>query len=190
MNNKPSQNKNTKKSSRSSIKLETARRIVIFSIATLILGCAQCSFFPMLDICKRTPDLIMGLILAVCLCDNEKSGMIVAIGAGFFVDAIGGSTIALSPIIYFIYAAIIGAVSQKVLKSFPTFMLILLPSLLYRALCTAGLSLLLKTATLSGSFLVDTLLIEMISTFIFCLPVYFLINLVTKPLKTHKKFSF
>ena len=190
MNDRPSQNRTKKKSSRSNIKLETTRRIVIFSAAILILGCAQCSFFPMLNICKRTPDLIMGLILAVCLCDNEKSGMIVGIGAGFFVDAIGGSAIALSPLLYFIYAAIIGAISQKVLKSFPTFVLILLPSLLYRALCTTGLSLVLGTATLSGRFLVDTLLLEMISTFIFCLPVYFLINLVTRPLRTHKRFSF
>ena len=190
MNDKNSQNRSKKKSARSNIKLETARRIVIFSIATLILGCAQCSFFPMLDICKRTPDLIMGLILAVCLCDNAKSGMIVAIGAGFFVDAIGGSAVALSPILYFTYAAIIGAISEKVLKSFPTFMLILLPSLLYRALCTTALTLILGTTTLSGRFLVDTLLLEMISTFIFCLPVYFLINLVTLPLRTHKRFSF
>ena len=185
-----SQKRSKKRASRSNIKLETARRIVIFSIATLILGCAQCSFFPMLDICKRTPDLILGLILAVTLCDNEKSGMILAIGAGFFVDAIGGGTVALSPLIYFIYAAIIGAISNKVLKSFPTFMLILLPSLLYRAVWTALLSLLLGTATLRGTFLVDTVLLEMLSTFIFCLPVYFLINLVTKPLRTHKKFSF
>ena len=116
--------------------------------------------------------------------------MILAIGAGFFVDAIGGGAIAVSPLIYFIYAAVIGAISEKVLKSFPTFMLILLPSLLWRAFCTAVLAIVSSTATLSGSFLVDTLLLEMISTFIFCLPIYFLINLATAPLRTHKRFSF
>lgn len=188
----PNQNpkRNKKRGSRSNIKLETARRIVIFSIATLLLGCAQCSFFPMLDICKRTPDLIMGFILAVCLCDNGKSGMIVAIGAGFFVDAIGGGSIAISPLLYFIYAAIVCAISEKVLKSFPTYMLILLPSMLWRAACTTVLSLIAGTATLSGAFLVDTLLLEMLSTLIFCIPLYFLINLATKPLRTHKRFSF
>ena len=186
----PKQSRAKKKSAGSNIKLETARRIVIFSIATLILGCAQCSFFPMLNICKRTPDLILGLILAVCLCDGAKSAMILAIGAGFFVDAIGGGAIAVSPLLYFIYAAVIGAISEKVLKSFPTFMLILLPSLLWRAFCTAVLAIVSNTATLSGNFLVNTLLFEMISTFIFCLPIYFLINLATAPLRTHKRFSF
>ena len=191
MNERPtSQKKNKKRGARSRIKLETARRIVIFSISVLLLGCAQCSFFPMLDICKRTPDLIMGLILATALCDGSKSAMVLSIGAGFFIDAIGGGTLAISPLLYFIYAAIIGAISEKVLKSFPTFLLLLLPSLLYRALCTTLLSLLAGTAAMNGTFLVDTLLLEMLSTFICCLPVYFLVNLATIPLRTHKKFSF
>ena len=186
----PSPKKSRKRGLRSNFKLETLRRIVIFSLATLVLGSAQSSFFPMLEICKRTPDLMLGLILAVALCDNEKSAMILSIGAGVFVDAIGGGAIAISPILYFTYAAVIGAVSQKVLKSFPAFMLLLLPSLLYRAICTIILTAIAGTASISGAFLVGTVLLEMLSTFIFCLPVYFLVNLITKPLDSHKKFSF
>ncbi len=186
----PPKRKNKKRNPISNMRLETAKRILIFSVATLILGSAQCSFFPMLDICKRTPDLIMGLILATALCDGGKSAMILAIGAGFFTDAIGGSSIALSPLIYFVYAAVIGAISEKVMKSFPTFLLLLLPSLLYRALSTTAMCLILQTARINGTFIYDTLVLEMISTFIFCLPIYFIMNLATKPLKTHKKFSF
>ena len=172
------------------MRLETAKRILIFSIATLILGSAQCSFFPMLDICKRTPNLILGLILATALCDGGKTAMVLSIGAGFFIDAIGGASIAISPLIYFIYAAIIGAISEKVMKSFPTFLLLLLPSLLYGAISTSANCLLLGTARINGFFIYDTLVLEMISTFICCIPIYFIINLATKPLKTHKKFSF
>ncbi len=191
MNNKtPPQRKNRKASPLAKVRLETAKRIIIFSIATLILGSAQCSFFPMLDICKRTPDLMMGLILAVALCDGAKSAMILAIGAGFFIDAIGGSSISLSPLLYFIYAAVIGAICDKVMKSFPSFLLLLLPSLVYRALCTSFMCIILGTARINGAFVYDTLVLEMISTFIFCLPIYFIMNLATKPLRTHKKFSF
>lgn len=191
MNNKiPPQRKSKKKNPLANVKLDTTKRIVIFSIATLILGSAQCSFFPMLDVCKRTPDLMMGLILAVALCDGAKSAMILAIGAGFFIDAIGGSSISLSPLLYFIYAAVIGAICEKVMKSFPTFLLLLLPSLIYRALCTSFMCIILETAQINGAFVYDTLVLEMISTFIFCLPIYFIMNLSTKPLKTHKKFSF
>ena len=185
-----SQNNNGRKiqAPRVNIKLETAKRIVIFSIATLILGTAQCSFFSLLKICPRTPDLILGLILAVALCDNPKSAMALSVGAGFFIDAIGGGSFALSPIIYFTYAAIIGAISQKFLKRFPSFVLLLLPSLLYRAVATFLLAL-LNNGALSSGFIV-TLLLEALCTLILCLPIYPLINLATKPLSSHTRFKF
>ena len=177
------------KAPRVNIKLETTKRIIIFSIATLILGTAQCSFFSALDICPRTPDLIMGLILAVALCDNAKSAMALSVGAGFFIDAVGGCGFSLSPIIYFSYAVIIGMASQKMLKSFPAYLLLLLPSLLYRAAATAALAIINNSATIGGELLV-TLLLEALCTFILCLPVYPIINLATRPLSSRKKFSF
>jgi hypothetical protein len=187
-NHPPKNKRNRFQAPKINIKLETTKRIVIFSIATLLIGTAQCSFFPMLDICPRTPDLIMALILATALCDNAKSAMILAIGAGFFIDAIGATSFALSPMIYFIYAVIIGAVSQKFLKSFPSFALLLLPSLLYRALATT-IMFFLTNGALSGGLFV-TLLLEAICTFVVGLAIYPLINLATKPLSSHKKFSF
>ena len=177
------------KAPRVNIKLETTKRIIIFSIATLIFGTAQCSFFSALDICPRTPDLIMGLILAVALCDNAKSAMALSVGAGFFIDAVGGCGFSLSPIIYFTYAVIIGIASQKMLKGFPAFILLLLPSLLYRAAATTTLAIINNNASIGGELLV-TLLLEALCTFVFCLPVYPLINLATKPLSSRKKFSF
>lgn len=173
---------------RVNLKIETAKRIAIFSIATLILGTAQCSFFPLLEICPRTPDLIMGLILATALCDNAKTAMALSVGAGFFVDAVGGGAFALSPILYFIYAIIIGAASQKVLDSFPAFVLLLLPSLLFRAASTTILMLLYNGA-LGGSF-VTTIALEALCTFLLCLPIYPLMTLATKPLSSRTRFKF
>lgn len=174
---------------RINIKPETTKRIIIFTLATLILGTAQCSFFSILNICPRIPDLIMGLVLAAALCDNPKTAMALSVAAGFFVDAIGGGSFALSPIIYFIYAAIIGSVSQKFLKTFPSFLMLLLPSLLYRALMTTLLALLNNGFSLGGGFAL-TLLLEALCTLILCLPIYPIINLATKPLSSHTKFKF
>lgn len=190
-NNSRPQNRRTPKRSslvRGRIRLETSKRIIIFSIATLILGCAQCSFFSVLNICPRTPDLILGLILAVALCDNDRSAMALAVGAGFFIDAIGGGRFALSPLIYFIYAVIISIASQKMLKSFPSFVLLLLPSLLYRAIATTAMTL-IYGMPLNGNTVI-TLLLEALCTFILCLPIYPIMALATKPLSTHKRFSF
>lgn len=172
-----------------SVRLETLKRIAIFSIATLILGTAQCSFFSVLNICPRTPDLIIGLILAAALCDNVRTAMALSVGAGFFIDAVGGGAFSLSPVIYFGYAVIISLASQKMLKSFPSFVILLLPSLLYRAAATTVLSL-VSGSTALGTSLAVTLLLEALCTFVLCLPVYPLINLATKPLLSHKKFSF
>lgn len=177
------------KAPRVNIRLETAKRIIIFSIATLILGTAQCSFFSTLDICPRTPDLIMGLILAIALCDNAKSAMALSVGAGFFIDAIGGCGFSLSPIIYFAYAVIIGVASQKMLKGFPAFVLLLLPSLLYRAAATTLLTIINHNVAIDGAFAI-TLLLEALCTLVFCLPIYPLINLAAKPLSSRKRFSF
>lgn len=188
----------TEKNSRTGIKnrlprvnmrAETLKRILIYSISTLLLGTAQCSFFSLLDICPRTPDLILGLILAVTLCDSERSAMALAVGAGFFIDTLGGSGLFLSPIIYFVYALIIGRLARKMLPSFPSFLLLLLPSLLYRAAVTVAMSLLTKSAALGASLLI-TVLLEALTTLVLCLPIYFLIKLATKILSTHKKFSF
>ena len=90
--------------------------------------------------------------------------------------------------IYFIYAVIIGTASQKFLKSFPSFALLLLPSLLYRALATTVMFFLTNGALYSG--LIVTLLLEALCTFVIGLAVYPLVSLATKPLSSHKKFSF
>lgn len=171
------------------MRIETVKRILIFSASTLILGTAQCSFFSTLNICPRTPDLILGLVLAVMLCDGERSAMALAVGAGFFIDAIGGSALFLSPIIYFLYALIIGRLAKKMLASFPSFLLLLLPSLLYRAAVTVIMSLITGSATL-GAGLLFTVLLEALTTFLLCLPIYPLIKLATRILSSHKKFSF
>ena len=77
---------------------ELLKRIVIYGLLTLLLGSAQCSFFPLLNICPSTPDLIMGMLLGIILIDSDKSAAVVAVAAGFFIDAIGGGAIALSPL--------------------------------------------------------------------------------------------
>lgn len=173
--------------SASNVKIETIRRIIIFTTATLILGAAQCSFFPLIKICPRTPDLILGLILATALCDNTKTALVLSVGAGFFIDAIGGGVFAFSPLIYFIYAVIISTASQKFLKSFPAFVVLLIPSMFYRAAITTGLTFLNSGSITKG--IVPTLLLEALCTFILCLPLYPIITLAAIPLFTRKKYK-
>ena len=166
------------------------RRIIIYGILILILGCLQCAFFPFLKVCPATPDLIMGALLGIALLDSPTSAAVTSVCAGFFIDAIGGAGIALSPLIYLFYVLVISAFSGKVLKSFFSYILLLLPSLIYRAAVTY-VSISAKTGALALlPELRQIILPEAISTALFCLPVYFLVKLCVKPIGSHGRFTF
>ena len=168
----------------------TTKRIVIFGIMTLLLGCAQCAFFPMLSICPGTPDLIMGMLLAIALIDGAKSAAVVAVCAGFFMDAIGSYGLSLSPLIYFLFVLFISLFSGKVLKSFASYLLLLIPSLIYRGAATYLCLLLRYLAIPPTSALTQIILPEALTTGLLCLPLYFIVKLCSRPLETHGRFSF
>ena len=170
--------------------VNTVRRIIIYGVCILILGCAQCAFFPVLKICPATPDLIMGMLLAITLLDGPVSAAVAAIGAGFFIDAVGGAGLALSPLIYLLYVFTISVFSGKMLKSFFSFIILLLPTLIYRAAATyICFSLNIGALAPLGCF-EKIILPEAISTALLCLPVYFIIKLCTRMLDNHSRFTF
>ena len=74
------------------------KRVLLFGLLALLLATAQCSFFAELHICPATPDLILSLTVAVLLLDSVYSATVVAIGAGFLVDALGATSLFLSPL--------------------------------------------------------------------------------------------
>ena len=147
------------------------KRIAIYSVLTLLLGSAQCSFFPLLKICPSTPDLIMGLILAVMLIDSERSAAVLAICAGFFIDAIGGGALALSPIIYLLFVLFAGSFSRKMLTSFASYAILMMPMLSFGSV--AGV-----------------IFPELLCTALLCLPLYAIVKICASPLETHTKFTF
>lgn len=168
------------------------RRLIIYGLMTLILGSAQCAFFPMLDFCPATPDLIMGMLLAIALIDSIKSAAITAVCAGFFMDAIGSVGLAISPVVYFLFVLAVGALSGKVLKSFASFALLLVPTAIYRGAVTLlcytvklGANIAISTDTLTG-----IILPEMITTFLLCLPIYFIVKLCSGAFANHSRFTF
>ncbi len=181
---------NKRDTGRSLFSQNTVKRILIYGIITLVLASAQCAFFPILDICPRTPDLIMGMLLAIALLDGEKSAAVCAVAAGFFIDALGSSFLALSPLIYLVFVAFISIFTKKVLKSLASYLLLLMPMLVYRAAATY-LCILITEGTLPAPWVfVDILLPEAIATGLLCIPVYFILKLCSGALLTHSRFTF
>jgi cell shape-determining protein MreD len=169
---------------------ELLKRIVIYGLLTLLLGSAQCSFFPLLNIVPSTPDLIMGMLLGIILIDSDKSAAVVAVAAGFFLDAIGGGAIALSPLVYCLFVLFISLFSRKMLTSFASFALLMIPALLYRGLATAVCMAIDRRALVPIAELFSVIGPELLCTAIICLPLYFAVKLCAIPLETHSKFTF
>ena len=170
--------------------IELLKRLLVYGIATLVLGSLQCAFFPFLDFCPATPDLILTMIIAIALLDSPKSAAICAVACGFFIDAIGGAGIAFSPLIYFLTVLTVSFFTEKILKGLPAFLLLLIPTLLCRAastyLCIAATYRVLPSA----SVLTEIILPEAVCTAIFAIPVYFVVKLCNIPLQSHGKFNF
>lgn len=169
---------------------ELIKRIIIYGLLTLLLGSAQCSFFPLLDICPSTPDLIMGMLLAIALIDSDKSAAVTALAAGFFIDAVGGGAIALSPLIYCIFVLFISLFSAKMLTSLPSYILLMIPALLYRGAATALCMAIEGRGMPPVSEILATVAPELICTALLCIPLYFIVKLAAIPLETHSKFTF
>ena len=169
---------------------EILKRILIYSLLTLFLGCIQCAFFPLLDFCPQTPDLVLVMLVAIALLDGPTAAMICSVGAGFFVDAIGASGFAFAPLIYFLTVALVSLFTGKILKSFPSYILLLVPTLLCRA--TATLICLLVTGGAIPLFTATKLILlpEMVCTALSAVPIYFLVKLCCMPLRSHGKFTF
>ena len=166
------------------------RRIIVYTALFFFLGVAQCSFFSRLKPFGATPDVVLGGICAVLMLDNKKSAAVCAIAAGYFVDALGAVPPSFSPLFYLACVALIGYLSDKFMPSFASFAMLMLPASLLRAVFTyLNLLITMGKAASFGAAITSVMLPEMISTFVVCLPIYFLVKLCMLPIGTKGRFE-
>ena len=164
------------------------RRLIIYSILVIVLTTAQCSFFASLHILPATPDLALGLVVCVLLFDSVQAASAVAIGTGVLLDALGTSGFFLSPLVYFAVCLILFLPASKMLPRFLSFCVLLLPSLVLRALFTALCMTLYLGRLPTLSLLGHTALWELLMTALFCLPLYPVFRLCRRPLSARRAF--
>ena len=148
------------------------RRIAVYGACLLLLSVAQCSFFARLRFLPATPDLILGFAVAVTLLDSRKSGIAVAIAGGFWIDALGGVGVSLSPILYVAVAVLVSFPAQKMLPRFFSWLILMLPATLCDALYGA-----LRLWLRMGAYPIREALLEILlpmigCTLLFCAPLY------------------
>lgn len=165
------------------------RRIIIYAIAFFILGILQCAFFSRLKPFGATPDLLLGGICAVMLLDDKKAAAVCAVGAGYFIDALGAVPPSFSPLFYLLCVASVGMVTDKLMPGLASFLLSVLPAALLGAVRTY-VSMWVSFSALPPLTGVWTVLLrELAATVLFCIPVYFVIKLCTVPIDAKGRFS-
>lgn len=163
------------------------RRIIVFGLVAFFLGILQCSFFSRLKPFGAVPDIILGSLCAIIMLDNKKSGAVYAVAAGYFIDAIGAVPPSFSPVFYLLCVVALGMISEKMMPRFVSFAVLMLPAALLRAVFTyLNMCIALSDSPPFGIFL-RTALPEMLCTYLFCLPVYFLIKLCMYPIHLDRK---
>ena len=169
---------------------EILKRVIIYGLLILVTASIQCSFFPALHICPATPDLLLGLVAAITLLDSRKSATVTAVAAGVVADSLGGSGYSLSPLYYLLAALLLGALAEKVLPVFPSFAMILIPTLLIRGGYTLLCIFITYGSAPLGYTLKSILLPEALCTLLLCLPLWALVKLCSAPLGSRNKFTF
>ena len=166
------------------------RRILIYSIAIFFLGIFQCAFFSRLKPFGATPDLILCAVCAVLLIDDKNTALVCAVGGGYFIDAIGAIPPCFSAIVYVIAVALTATLAQKLLARIPSYLILLLPASLTRAVFTYVSICLTYGSIAPASALTSVIFPEILATLVFAIPVYLLIKLCYLPIRARNQFSF
>lgn len=165
------------------------KRIIIYGITFFILGVAQCSFFNELSFLSATPNIILGAVAAVSLLDSQRSAAVCGIAAGFMIDALGGTGISISPIALLCVALLCSEIARKILPTFISWVILLVPASLVGSVFTmANIFLLVGRFQISSVFK-SILLPEFILTVIFSIPLFFIIKLCVRLADAKNKFK-
>ena len=163
------------------------RRFFVFLPVIFILAVAECSFFAQLYFIPATPDLMLGLVVAVAMLDSQHSATVCGIGAGFVIDSIGSTGISFSPLFYMLCGAFCALLAKKMLPSFLSWVVELAIFSAVKGIYTlAGVYYSWSGAPIA-TVLLRTVLPEMICTFIVCLPIFFVVKLCMIPIDSQRR---
>ncbi len=161
---------------------ERAKRSTLYGVIFFFIAILQCSFFSGLDFLPAVPCLTIGAVAVIALQDDIEAALIAGIIGGVITDALGGTGIYLSPVLYLAAALAVGLLAKKMMVSFLSYI-----ALLPIACVLRGMFTLLEIYIYRGDIawkatLLGTVLPELLLTFVLALPLYPIIRICTKPL--------
>ena len=162
------------------------KRLCLYSAMIFLAVVAEKAFFATLDYLPAPPDLVIGIVCGVALMDKRENALVCSLVGGVMTDALGGETVYLSPLVYFLLAIILTAFSKKMLKRYPSYLALLGIATVFRGAYTLGMCILLgKMGFLPA--LARCALPKIISTAVLCLPMYLAVRPASKAFSMGRK---
>ena len=156
----------------------TWRYILLVGVLLLLAAILQVSFFARFRLMGATPDLMIVTVLCLAFFGGRHMGAVVGIAAGFLIDALGGTGIVLSPLLYLLVGYLAGHYaaggSQRGLIRYLPYLGV---TLIARAATTAILTVMTHGSLFFGELMLYTLLPEMLNTALAGLALYFPLRL-------------
>jgi len=157
------------------------RAVIIYGILIFAFSVLQSSFFSKLTFFGAIPNIMIIFVVGTALYEGERTGAVVGIAAGVFIEAMSGMGLPVMPLFLFLVGYFCGIIAKEF--SNEGFVLYLI-YMFVACLCGAGITL-IQTAMFSDNFNLPQILGKIIVpefayTFILSLPCWFLFRLIKK----------
>ena len=83
-------------------------KVIVLALLLVFFCLLQTTFFTRFRIFNSVPDLILPMVVAVAISENEKWASIFGLVAGIIIDALSGSALVLLPLLYVLVGYIAG----------------------------------------------------------------------------------
>lgn len=91
------------------------RKSVVWGIWLFLLAVLQTSFFSVIRVFGAVPDLVLPAVITIAIYDRERMGTVAGIMGGYIADALGGTGLSLSPLVYMLCGIIVALLAYSAL---------------------------------------------------------------------------
>ena len=162
------------------IRPERIKRVVIYGLLLLLLAAAQCSFFGQLNFLPAIPDLLLCALVAILLRESGATAAVFGMAGGLLLDATGAVGVSIRPLFYFLVAALLGVMAEKMLPSFWSWLFLMLPALLLRGGFTFAEHLIFLKGFSALAVLRQVILPDLLLTLLVGIPLYGIVSLCAR----------
>lgn len=166
------------------------KKSIVWIIYLFIIAILQTTLAARYRLFDAVPDLVLPAIISVALLDGERTGTISGIAGGIIIDALGGSWLSLSPLVYMLCSVAVAILTHYFLRrDFISWFF----SCAFALAFSTGISVInlyssVNTDFIKGSLIFEKILVpQFFSSLILGIPVFFITKLIWKLLFNNRE---